>query len=116
MCITMRSEPPALSFSAHGQVVGDLKVRRGASRGKQPRDVDARMRRLCLQVEVDTSRASSTLHSFDCMGGRVASRFAHGSPACLERTAAMFDVLCSDAFAAAINSSSCALQRVCPRL
>ena len=27
VCITMRSEPPALSFSAHGQVVGDLKVR-----------------------------------------------------------------------------------------
>ena len=28
---------------------------------------------------MDTSRASSTLHSFDCVGGRVASRFARDS-------------------------------------
>ena len=27
VCITMRSEPPALSFAAHGQIVGDLKAR-----------------------------------------------------------------------------------------
>lgn len=26
VCISMRSEPPALSFAAHGQIVGDLKV------------------------------------------------------------------------------------------
>ena len=44
VCITMRSEPPALSFSAHGQVVGDLKVRSGVAWGEPPRNVDTCVR------------------------------------------------------------------------
>ena len=44
VCITMRSEPPALSFSAHGQVVGDLKVRSTAPRGEQLLNLELRMR------------------------------------------------------------------------
>jgi hypothetical protein len=89
VCITMRSEPPALSFAAHGQIVGDLKV------------------------DVDTSRGSSTLHSFNCVGGRVASRFARDcSPGqagvCLTQR-----LLASRA--AATSSSSFAPRRACRR-
>lgn len=45
VCITMRSEPPALSFSAHGQVVGDLKVRSSAARDEQLHNIESLMRR-----------------------------------------------------------------------
>ena len=92
VCITMRSEPPALSFAAHGQIVGDLKV------------------------EVDTSRGSSTLHSFDCVGGRVASRFAlDHSPG--QQGEGVPDATSSSLSArvAATSSSSFAPPRVCRR-